>query len=365
MTNPRRVLELIPNMGGGGAERQLTYLASGLVELGWEVHVGLNHAQGANLERLERSGAVLHPLGVGGRSPLLLGYLQNLIRTVKPALVQTWLRPMDIFGGLACLSTGTPWVLSERASDESHPPGLRTRLRSVLGRHADAVVSNSEKGRRYWTRLAGPDLKQYVVPNGVPQHEIDATEPIRVEEHGVPTGRPLVLFAGRLAETKNIAVMLTAFAEVVQTTEAVCVLAGAGPLEDLVRRAAQAHPGRICYVGYSDRLWAWLRRADLFVSVSHSEGNPNAVLEAACAGCPLVVSDIAEHREFLDETSAVLVPTSAAEVLADAIATTLADSAGRAQRAAVVHQQMRSRSTLASAQRYADIYLEVLAARRT
>jgi len=36
-----RILYCIPNMGGGGAERQLVYLSGELVRRGWEVHVAL------------------------------------------------------------------------------------------------------------------------------------------------------------------------------------------------------------------------------------------------------------------------------------------------------------------------------------
>ena len=359
MTKPRRVLHLIPNLGGGGAERQLTYLSKGLVDLGWEVHVGLNHAEVSNLPLLQRSGAVIHDLGVGGRSPFLLRHVRRLIANVRPSLVQTWLRPMDIFGGLASLSTRTPWILSERASDESYPPGLRAELRNVVGRRAAAVVSNSEKGRRYWTRLA-PAMKQFVVPNGLPYDEIAATAPVRVEDHGIPVERPLVLFAGRFADQKNIRVMLRAFTQVVEQTDAVCVLAGQGPLEPLVRDAVNAHPGRIFALGYSDQLWAWLRRADLFVSVSLFEGNPNAVLEAAAAGCPLLVSDIAEHLEFLDASSAVLVPPNAPDAIAEAIVKALADPAGRMHRAAHLRDPMRSRSIVACAERYAAIYTALI-----
>ena len=51
-----------------------------------------------------------------------------------------------------------------------------------------------------------------------------------------------------------------------------------------------------------------MKASDAFVSTSTFEGQPNAVLEAMACGCPLVVSDIPAHREFLDDQTAAIVP---------------------------------------------------------
>jgi len=45
-----------------------------------------------------------------------------------------------------------------------------------------------------------------------------------------------------------------------------------------------------------------MKSAEALVFPSEFEGRPNVVLEAMACKCPLVVSDIPAHREFLDET---------------------------------------------------------------
>src|SRR6185312_10715721 len=57
-----RVLQCIDTLGGGGAERQLTYLAGGLVRLGHEVDV-VCHVDGPWAQPLREAGATLHRLG--------------------------------------------------------------------------------------------------------------------------------------------------------------------------------------------------------------------------------------------------------------------------------------------------------------
>jgi len=62
-----------------------------------------------------------------------------------------------------------------------------------------------------------------------------------------------------------------------------------------------------------------MKTASVSVSVSHVEGMPNAVIEAMAARCPLVVSEIPQHREILDDASARFVPLDDARATADAI----------------------------------------------
>jgi glycosyltransferase involved in cell wall biosynthesis len=65
---------------------------------------------------------------------------------------------------------------------------------------------------------------------------------------------------------------------------------------------------RIRLLGVRPDIWALMKAATLFVSTSAFEGQPNAVLEAMACGCPLVVSDIPAHREFLNAGNAAIVP---------------------------------------------------------
>ena len=120
-----RILHLIPTLHGGGAERQLVYLAAGLRALGCDVHVGLQQG-GTNLARLEAAQATVHQLNTRGNyDPRILPAIVRLIRRVRPDVVQTWLMQMDVAGGAAALLTGTPWIVSERSSGPRTPVSNR------------------------------------------------------------------------------------------------------------------------------------------------------------------------------------------------------------------------------------------------
>ena len=150
-----RVLHLIPTLGEGGAERQLSYLGAELVRRGWSVDVGLLRG-GPNLERLALAGTTIHALPYRNHhDPGLMWRLHRLARKVRPDVVHTWLTQMDVLGGAVALANRIPWVLAERSNRNGYPPTAKNLLRVGLGRHASAIVSNSRGGDSYWEERSG------------------------------------------------------------------------------------------------------------------------------------------------------------------------------------------------------------------
>src|SRR5262245_27108466 len=136
-----KVLHCIPSMAGGGAERQLAYLARGLSSRGVETHVALSR-RGENYERLLRSGARIHELQISNNhSPGLVWSLNQLVQTIRPAVIQTWLTQMDIVAGAVALWNRVPWILTERNSAQRYSRGVKDRLRLWLGRRTSALVA--------------------------------------------------------------------------------------------------------------------------------------------------------------------------------------------------------------------------------
>ena len=295
-----RVLHFIPNMGGGGAERELAHLAGPIRRSGIDVHVALV-SEGPNYERLAASGVEIHRIQIAHnhdpRLPLRIG---RIIGRVRPDLVQTWITQMDVAAGAMARMRGVPWILSERNSTLCYTPTIKNVMRVRVGRGSSLIQANSEAGAQYWAEQA-PRVRSLVIAVPAPIAEIDATPAADLTHLGKREGVPLLLYAGRLAEQKNIETMLRAFAEVFRARPAVAVLCGEGPQDAEVRRWVRelGIADRVVLSGYVHDIWSWMKAADVFVSVANFEGRPNTVVEAAVARCPMVVSDIPEHREFL------------------------------------------------------------------
>ncbi len=331
-----RVVHVIPTLEGGGAERQLTYLAGAQAALGEDVHLVVMRGGGPN-EKLLDARCALHVLGVArASSPTAGARVLAAVRRLGPDVVHTWLWQGHLWGGAAARVLRLPWVFAERSSPRDFNPHAGTvgRIHVACGRLADAIVANSASGLDYWRSRALRRSRQVVlVPNGLPLAEIDVVQPAPAAS--LPGARhPMVLWAGRMDRNKNVRLVVDALGPVLRETDAWAMICGDGP--DRVAAEQQVDPSqrdRVVFAGYRQDLWALMKAAALFVSMSAYEGNPNVVQEAMACRLPLVVSDIEAHRRVLDEGAALFVPPGDAGGLARAIVATLQDREGAKARA--------------------------------
>jgi glycosyltransferase involved in cell wall biosynthesis len=327
---PKRILQLIPTLGHGGAERQLAYLCRGLTDLGWQVHVA-SLSEGLFRDRFIAGGAILHGIPARGhRDPAILTKVVRLIREVEPRLIQSWIPMMDVVGGMAARATGVPWILTERTALDARPSDLkklRTHVRARLGRRAAAVISNSSGGDRYWGHILPDSVPRFVIPNALPLDEIDAARAADPSLVGLSPDAPLLLSVGRFDEGKNVMGVIDAFERATAQSSAVGLILGDGALSEQAKRrvAAGGLGARIAMPGVADRIFSWLKRARVLVSLSRYEGMPNVVMEAMAAECPLVVSDIPAHRDLLDDRCALWVSPEDPGAAAEAIHAVLRD----------------------------------------
>lgn len=364
-----RILHCIPTMSGGGAEKQLCYLADGLVRRGHEVHVGLLSDDGVHGPRLRASGAAIHCIGeFGSLDPRGMIAVAGLIRTVRPDIVQTWLTRMDLWGGLTARALGVPWIFCERSSRRERMANLRDRVSRAQVRHAAAVVCNSVDSADTWRAALDERAQVEFIPNAVPVEEIQATAPIPRSELGVPDAGPLIVYAGKLSHgIKNVIRLTEALCDVFDERPDVhAVFCGEGEQEPEVRAilGRRGHTSRLRLLGFRSDVIKILRAGDVFVSPSNFEGRPNTVGEAMACGLPLVLSDISSHREFVPADAAWFFHPARTQEIAERLRQCLDDPAERAARVARALAHARGFSVEAMARSYESVYERILRAPR-
>lgn len=333
-----RLLHVIHGLTVGGAERQLALLAVTQSARGHDVHIA---AVRPDIPDALKSGAVhVHIMPASSHhDPRHIWKLRSLISRLRANVVQTWLTQSDVMGGLAALSTNSPWVLSERSSAVGYPAHWKNALRARLARKAGAIVANSQGGVEYWEAQGVTRNRIHLVPNVVDTFAIRdaAIAPLPAGFEG----RPLVLYAGRLAVEKNPLLMVDALADAFHNNDAVALLCGTGPLQSELQSRIDATglADRIVLGGHRPDVFGLLKRASLVLAVSRYEGSPNAVLEAMAAGCPLVVSNIPAYTELLDASCAMIAERDNASATARAIRESLENPRAAADRA--IRAQLR------------------------
>jgi glycosyltransferase involved in cell wall biosynthesis len=113
---------------------------------------------------------------------------------------------------------------------------------------------------------------------------------------------------------------------------------------------------RVKILDYTQQLWGWMKRARAFISVSLFEGSPNVVSEAAAAGCPLVLSDIAEHRALLGDDSAYFVPCDAPAEIARGILNVLRNPEEANSKAESAYASVSGFTINSIADQYLELY---------
>ena len=106
-----RILQIIPTLVQGGAEKQLTLLATGLEKGRYDVHVCALTSAGPYAEVLGDSRIPLHVVGKSWKiDPGAYWRLKRHIRAIQPDVVQTWIFAANCYVRQAAISFRVPKI---------------------------------------------------------------------------------------------------------------------------------------------------------------------------------------------------------------------------------------------------------------
>jgi glycosyltransferase involved in cell wall biosynthesis len=147
----------------------------------------------------------------------------------------------------------------------------------------------------------------------------------------IPSGAPVVGFVGRLTEDKGVPELIEAFDAILSRVPETHLLlvgwfdAAEDALSAAVRKRIENHP-RIHCSGYAADTAPYYRAMDLMVLPTWREGFPNAVLEAAATGIPVVTTLCTGSRDsVVPEVTGLLIPPGHPEAISEAVLKLLLD----------------------------------------
>ena len=308
---PPAVLQVIPRLVSGGAERGTVELAGALTSAGWNAYVA---SAGGPLEPIITGNGAIHlSLPLASKNPWVMrrnvGALARVIRDLDIDIVHARSRAPAWSAWAAARATGRHFVTTFH-----NAYGLGSRLKhrynSVMAK-GDRVIAISDFVADHVVSVYGVDGDRLrTIPRGVdlaifdPRHVTGARMASLSRQWRVPDGVPVVMLPGRLTRWKGGLDFVAAIAALGRR-DLFCLMVGAEQrpgfrreLEAAVERHHLSALFRI--VEDCHDMPAAYMLADVVVSASTDpEGFGRIIVEAQAMGRPVVATDHGGARETI------------------------------------------------------------------
>ena len=331
------ILQIIPTLQSGGAERTTVDIAQAIIEAGGKAFVATRG--GRMVDELKAMGATLISLPVESKNPVTIWRnmerLKRLIQHHHITLVHARSRAPAWSGYFAARACGTPFVTTYHGTYGARS-ALKRYYNSIMVR-GDRVIANStfiaEHIRKIYPNAAH---KTVTIPRGL---DLSAFDPRQVSQDTLNTmrrdwglendDRPIILLPGRLTRWKGQAVLINAALKLIERGQKqfVCVLAGDAQgrhaYEEELRSLSKlpALEGRVRIVGHCADMPTAYALSQVVVSTStRAEAFGRIAVEAQAMGKAVLATDHGGAREtVINGMTGWLVPPDDAEALAQAL----------------------------------------------
>ena len=250
--------------------------------------------------------------------------LWQLIRRIKPDVVQTWMYHADLIGGLVARIAGIRSICWGVHHTDIHPVKTKrstrwvVRLCALLSRCLPAkIICCAQESLKVHKRLGYPVDKCVVITNGYDLNRFRPDDSARRRvrnELGIADKMPLLGMVARYDSQKDHENLLKALSLLnKQGIEFRCVLAGNGLTAanpELSRLIDEFDLGdKMFLLGSRDDIPALMNGLDIHIlSSAYGEAFPNVLSEAMACGTPCIATNVGDAALIVADTGWVVPP---------------------------------------------------------
>jgi len=293
-----KIIQIIPTLDIGGAERLMVDLVKGLDKDFYEIEVICLKRFGVWGLKLKELGVKMFLVGQKRKiSPIGFIKLASILKREKPDLVHTHLFGADIYGKLAAKLAGVKHIISTEHNINRSEGRIKKMAKKFVFKYNEMSVAVSQAVKDYMIEYEGAAAgKIKVIYNGAIIENFLNQPSGNGEKDKITIGA-----VGRLTRQKNFSGLITAIS-LIKNNKIECLIAGDGELKkDLQKQIKDLNlDDKVKLIGQRKDIGVFLSSLDIFVMPSLWEGFGIAVLEAGAAGLPVIASAVDSLKEIIE-----------------------------------------------------------------
>lgn len=283
----KKIMFVIGVLSNGGAERVISVLAKGFIELGYRVEILTIY--GKKNDYIEDKRIIIHPIQNNCKSKLLriltiIFQMRKIIKKSKPDILISFVAIINIYTIIANAFLNTKLIVSERNDPYQNPENKYIRkIRDILYKYCDGYVFQTIDAMKYFDDKI--QTKGIIIPNPIKEN---------LPKWDKKNTEKLIISASRLVKQKNLPMLIKAFAKLKRDyPDYKLKIFGEGKLRNQLLKLIKDLnlKNEVFLPGFSSEIHEAMTKSRLFVLSSNYEGISNAMLEALAIGVPVISTD--------------------------------------------------------------------------
>lgn len=232
---------------------------------------------------------------------LLLNYIK-IIRKVRPNIVLTYTIKPNVYGGIACSITKTPYItnitgLGTSLENKSIIQKFTLTLYKLGLRRASTVFFQNKTNQIFFKENGIIKKKSQLIPGSGVNLEQHIYEDYPIKGNDVS-----LLFIGRIMKAKGIDELLEAAERIKGHHPNIHFHLVGGMEENYTRKLSDLQNSDIIkYHGQQKDIHSFINESHAIILPSHHEGLANVLLESASTGRPVLASKVPGCIETFDD----------------------------------------------------------------
>ena len=359
-----KVTFVLPSLHGGGAERAAVVLLNGLPQNEYDAGLYLFAEHGAYIDQVAPHVRV--SVGRQGRVARVRA-LREFIAGEHIDLVVSFLSHFTAYAAARTSGGHVRYVISQQTpvsgfladADYHWRRPINRRLFELVARtvypRVDLIAATSQGVADDLMANYGVRPEQIAIvhnPVDVAAVECRSSESIAEDLSDGPL--PTIVTAGRLADAKNLPLLVASLTVLQARFPFRAWILGQGELEPELRRllAAADLQDRVRLLGFQENPWKYLARADVFVLTSRYEGFGNVLIEAMACGLPVVATASSGTREIVEHGQSGFLVEHTPAAVASALERVVTEPGLRERMSAAARARARDFATSTIVQRF-------------